>query len=352
MYNTLLKSKNHHFDYIICPEPKVRVESVVYSFVKTTENKGKLVSRLINKNTKHQTYINALKEIIEPDCKYVIQVIDNNGLVCAIAKHLEKHFNRNDFYIQYCYHGFLPIENTLKAKRLFKVVDEIVFITAESYKAFLSAYDEITFKARVIHNGIDLKKFKTISDSEKQKLRSSHNILQESFVFIWCSHDRPKKGLHIIIDAFKELQKQSAIKIELLVIGIKREIDHPGITSIGHIPNDDIVKYYQMADVFLFPSLWQEGFGIVLAEALHCGCYTIASNRGGIKEVLEDGKYGVLIDKPNMVTEWVDAMQEAIRDCTENGNSFKGKLPKDLYSLKNWSEQLNTAILDAKEKLT
>ena len=158
--------------------------------------------------------------------------------------------------------------------------------------------------------------------------------------------------MHIIIDAFKELQKQSAIKIELLVIGIKREIDHPGITSIGHIPNDDIVKYYQMADVFLFPSLWQEGFGIVLAEALHCGCYTIASNRGGIKEVLEDGKYGVLIDKPNMVTEWVDAMQEAIRDCTENGNSFKGKLPKDLYSLKNWSEQLNTAILDAKEKLT
>ena len=80
--------------------------------------------------------------------------------------------------------------------------------------------------------------------------------------------------------------------------------------------------------------------------------HSIASNRGGIKEVLEDGKYGVLIDKPNMVTEWVDAMQEAIRDCTENGNSFKGKLPKDLYSLKNWSEQLNTAILDAKEKLT
>jgi glycosyltransferase involved in cell wall biosynthesis len=351
MYNSILDSGSHHFDYIICPEPKIKANSCTYTFVKSVNTKDKLVKKIIRKNNDNSNYIDALKAIVKPNVKYVVQIIDNTGLVIAVHKVIDKHFNRANFFIQHCYHGFLPIQNKSKSKLLFKAVDEIIFLTGESYKAFLNAYDALTFTARVIHNGINLEKFKHVSTDKKQALRNQHNVSKDAFVFIWCSHSRPKKGLHIAIEAFKQLQKETNAKLELLVIGVNHKIEDAGIISVGHIPNDAIVKYYQMADVFLFPSLWQEGFGIVLAEALHSGCYVIASNRGGIKEVLANGKYGVLIDKPNIISEWVSEMHKAIQVCAKHGNPFKSHLPKDAYSLENWSKELNASIIEAKQRL-
>ena len=212
-------------------------------------------------------------------------------------------------------------------------------------------YVDCVFKARVIHNGTNSNQFKIITTEQKEQLREQYNINQNAIVFIWCSQNRPKKGLKMALEAFQKVHLKNR-NSQLLVVGISEEISQKGVTSIGRVPNEELHKYYQLSDVFVFPSLWKEGFGIVLAEALKCGCYCIASNQGGIPEVLNFGEYGVLVENPNFVDEWVNEMDNAIRILKKDGNNpYLKNLPKNIYDIENWADKILVSIEEAKLSL-
>ncbi|MFH1504773.1 MAG: glycosyltransferase family 4 protein, partial [Candidatus Omnitrophota bacterium] len=67
------------------------------------------------------------------------------------------------------------------------------------------------------------------------------------------------------------------------------------ISFIGRVKNTNLPPYYNAADIIAMPSQYEEGYGRVILEALSCGTPVIASNRGGIKEVLT-GSVGMLIE--------------------------------------------------------
>ena len=113
---------------------------------------------------------------------------------------------------------------------------------------------------------------------------------------------------------------------------------------MGKIPNHNLPTYYQAADCYLFPTLCEEGFGMTLVEALHCGCYCIASKLGGVPEVLKNGEYGKLIENPHDAAEWLDA----IKDYLENNLSYP-QIPKELYSANAWNQGMNNIIEEAKK---
>ena len=74
----------------------------------------------------------------------------------------------------------------------------------------------------------------------------------------------------------------------------------------------------------------KEGFGLVLAEALKCGCYCIASNLGGVPEVLNFGRYGVVLNEPYSVEQWVLAMQDAVGVLRiKHENPYLKNIPKE-----------------------
>lgn len=75
---------------------------------------------------------------------------------------------------------------------------------------------------------------------------------------------------------------------------IKPLIDGRQITWVGELHPKDIVALYQKAKAFLFPTLWEEPFGLVLIEAMSCGTPVIAYPNGAIPEIVEDGKNGYL----------------------------------------------------------
>ncbi|MCA0153715.1 glycosyltransferase family 4 protein [Winogradskyella vincentii] len=349
MYHYLFKEKTHHFNYIICPEPKEQLNGISYQFLRKINVLDKLKNKIPSKS-KYSNYLEAMDKIIQPDKKYVLQIIDNSGIITPIHNHICKTYNRTDFYIQYYFHGFAPIVPSKRGKKFLGSIDELLFLTRLAYKEFLKFYDECPFKARIIHNGIDLMRFKSVNNDQKEALRLREGLSNDEIVFMWCSQDRPKKGLHIILEAFKEVHVKNP-KTKLLVAGVNREINQKGVINLKRVPNVDLPKYYQMSDIYLFPTLWKEGFGIVLAEAMHCGSYIIASDQGGVREVLGNGEYGVLIDHPNIVSEWISAMNNGMIEINNKGNKFSSRIPEDLYSLDNWCNTMNQFIEEAKQKL-
>lgn len=349
MYHYLFDNKEHKFNHIICPKPKSPLENISYQHLRKVNVLDKLKNKLPSKSL-YSNYLEALDKIIKPGKKYVLQIIDNSGIIVPINNHLVENYNRNDFYIQYYFHGFAPIVSRKKGKKFLSSIDEIFFLTQLAYKEYLRFYDDCTFKARVLHNGIDLSRFKKINDAEKKTLRAELDLSNDETVFMWCSQDRPKKGLHIALDAFQKVNNKNP-NTKLLVAGVNREINQKDVLNLKSIPNEDLPKYYQLSDVYLFPTLWKEGFGIVLAEAMHCGCYIIASDQGGVREVLGNGDYGVLVEYPNLVSEWVNAMNNSIVELNDEGNKYRDRIPEGLYSLDDWCNNINQYVDEAKQKL-
>ncbi len=341
LYKNYLQN-DHKIDYIICELPDYQFENVGYSIVKNdffTKIKKKIFSN------KYIGYLNALHKILDPKQKYIIQVVDNFGLVKPLLAMLKANGFRENCYIQFFYHGFPPFYENFHGRWFFESINEMILLTNDSYIAHKNYYTVLPNRFSVLHNGIDTSKFYQISNQEKLQKNQEKGIADIK-IFVWCSQDRPKKGLHLVLDAWKNIYKKQQ-NIELWVIGCEPKKPQNGVKFLGRISNDELPNYLQLSDCYLFPTLWHEGFGMTLIEALHCGNYCIASAIGGVPEVLQYGKFGKLIEKPHFVSEWEQAIQGFL-----DGNFVIPQFPSNLYTTKQWNQEMDTIIENAKSNLT
>ncbi|MFT4248559.1 MAG: glycosyltransferase family 4 protein [Pseudomonas sp.] len=109
----------------------------------------------------------------------------------------------------------------------------------------------------------------------------------------------PSKGVALLLDAFSALQIAGA---ELWVAGtgngsydahLKKEYASDSIRFLGRVAQKD---FFPNVDVVVVPSLWDEPLGMVVAEAFAFGKPVIGSRRGGIVEMIEDGKDGLVFE--------------------------------------------------------
>jgi L-malate glycosyltransferase len=343
-WTTLYKNyieNNHQIDYIVCEKPDYQFPNLIYCCI--PENWSSKILKKIARNP-YKNYLKALGKILKSDEKYIIQIIDNFGIVKPLQEYLIKNNLRKNCYLQFFYHGFPPFYGNFESRFFFETIDEMVLLTYDSYQEHKKQYTVLPCRFSFLHNGIDTTKFCAISKAEKLVLKQKHNVLDKK-VLVWCSQDRPKKGLHMVLDAWKRVFAKHNNCV-LWVIGCEEKVKIDGVQYWGRIANDKLPEYLQTSDCYLFPTLWHEGFGMSLIEALHCGNYCIASSIGGVPEVLQYGKLGKLIENPHFVHEWEQAMLEFI----ENPLSFPVISP-DLYSATSWTKGMNTIIETAKKLL-
>ncbi|MEO6176121.1 MAG: glycosyltransferase family 4 protein [Flavobacterium circumlabens] len=342
-WTTLYKNyleHNHKIDCIVCPEPEHLFEGIQYSFTQLTFW-HKLQRKFLKR--KNPEYFQALDKIIVPGQKYIIQIVDNYGMVKALNKYLIAKGIDKQCYIQFFYHGFAPFVKSGSGHDFYEIIDEIIVLTKASYEAHKKSINILPGHFSVLNNGIDTKRFKKVSETEKIKLKEQLGFGDKK-VFIWCSQDRPKKGLHLILELW---QKKYSLEdnIQLVVIGCDPRPKMEGVVFLGKIPNDELPKYYQASDCYLFPTLCQEGFGMSLIEALHCGNYCIASAMGGVPEVLQHGKLGKLIENPHFIAEWETAIDEFL-----GGSTKLPEVPDELYAMEDWNIKMNQIINQAKSR--
>ena len=341
LYNNYLEN-DHKIDYIVCPETSKKNNSIQYYFVQETFL-DKLQQRVFKR--KNQQYLRALAKIIQPNEKYIIQIIDNYGMVEPVHDYLVSKKVLTNCYIHFFYHGFSPYIKSNSGINFYDVINELTVLTYDSYKEHKKIINVLPCHFSVLHNGIDTTKFKKASIVEREDLRKKNHV-ENKKVFIWCSQDRPKKGLHIILEAWANIYN-SQKNIVLLVIGCERKDEIEGVKFLGRMPNDELSNYLKASDCYLFSTLCQEGFGLSLIEALHCGNYCIASAMGGVPEVLQYGKLGKLIENPHFVSEWVDAINDFLA-----GNFMTPEIPADLYSSEKWNIGMNEIIEKGKLRLS
>jgi glycosyltransferase involved in cell wall biosynthesis len=138
----------------------------------------------------------------------------------------------------------------------------------------------ITPVDQIIHNGIDLRKF------------SFAQVPAETPYVVWSGRIVPEKGLHLAVLAAR------LAGITLRIAGPVSDHDYferairPNLNEqadyVGHLSQSDLAALIRGARAFLFTPLWDEPYGLVLAEALACGTPVASFARGAVTEILDE----------------------------------------------------------------
>jgi glycosyltransferase involved in cell wall biosynthesis len=165
----------------------------------------------------------------------------------------------------------------------------------------LSGRDDIHYTP----NSVDLDLFQPQAKDEQLLQSLTH---QGETLLGFVGELRFKKGTHFLLDAFRVVREKRAAKL-LIVGGMRREDrsflrhylrQHPDLRPDIHLveyvhDRRELVKYYSLMDIVLAPSLW-DGMPNSVLEAMACGRLVIASNVGGIRDVITHGETGLLVD--------------------------------------------------------
>lgn len=238
-----------------------------------------------------------------------------------------------------------------------KLSDAVIALSEFSKNETVNDLKSDNAKIKVIPPGVcGIFEKKVYSDEEKNRLLIGYS---QGFPFILYvgSSDKRKNWINLL-KAFAFLKEKYAVKHKLLIAGKKP--DKPGIFSkdtekkeilsildyliikgeaylIEEINDIDLVNLYNLADLFVFPSLY-EGFGLPVLEAQACGAPVTASNKSSIPEALGEG--GLLFDPYDHI-DMAEKMYKVISDGGLRENLIKkGSDNVKKYSYKKCAQEM------------
>lgn len=212
-----------------------------------------------------------------------------------------------------------PKKRYSRAFRLLMKLSDLVVLPSDIYRQRLAEiFPQVRDKTIAIHNCVDTAQF-TPADSEPSRRRDPY-ILCVAALDVY-------KGIDVLLHAAKPLLVDDA-SLSLVLAGdgpLQMEFEalaaSLGIRKqtrfVGRRPAAEIAQLLQGCEVFVLPSR-EEPFGIVLIEAMACRKPIVATAVGGIPEIVEHQKSGILVEPDNPA-----ALTEAIRRVLRNSELRK-----------------------------
>ncbi len=217
---------------------------------------------------------------------------------------------------------------------------------------------EMAARIHTVGNGVDVLRFRPGARSRDRQQRKAH---RRSLRLLYVGRIAPDKGVHLLTEAVDRLIGEG-VSLELTLIGkpglmpydllgrllggdrealeavrefygrspwawLEKEILRRGrsygdtlrarlspaaaarVRFLGTVCLPALIRAYRAADLLVLPSIWQESYGLPVAEAMACGLPVLASASGGVPELVDDGKTGRLV--PRLDTE---ALTRALRE--------------------------------------
>ena len=123
----------------------------------------------------------------------------------------------------------------------------------------------------------------------------------------------PHKGINVLLDAHRRMRH----RLPLMLIGTPRDdtppIDDPNIFVAHNVPGLEVMAAWMRASIAVVPSVWAEPFGLVAVEAMLAGRPVVASDTGGLRDIVEHGTSGLLVP-PGDAGALAEAMDRLLGD--------------------------------------
>jgi len=159
-------------------------------------------------------------------------------------------------------------------------------------------------RVHVVYEGVDHTIF-----NHRQVPKTFYDRYQlddQGHYVLYVGSENPRKNLPRLLSAFAKL-REAIPQTKLIKIGsieylpqaedLHRQVREMGLSEsvifVEHVPDEDLAQFYNLADLFVFPSLL-EGFGLPVLEAMACGTPVVTSNCSSLPEVA--GEAALLVD--------------------------------------------------------
>ncbi len=235
--------------------------------------------------------------------------------------------------------------NRRRLLKIFKMIDALIYrrylkiicISRQVRKSLVEWMPQVKLKTEIIPNGIPIH-----SKSDSHQLIKKYDIL-------FVGRLVPQKGIRYLLEAINILQNKYKKNVKVAIVGEgplgkklktmceKLKIDR-SVEFLGF--RRDIDQLMKSSKLFVLPSCW-EGFGIVLIEAMKNRLPIVATNVGGIPEIITDGNEGVLVPKenPEILASSINYVLEDKKLCNKFIQNAYKKVQKE-YSIEKYTNTM------------
>lgn len=183
-----------------------------------------------------------------------------------------------------------------------KQADHILVVSDELRTILTKKFAVSTEKITVRSCGIDLQRFRPVP---RDLARDRLGLSRQASIVLSVGELIPRKGFEVLMSAIARIVKHDS-NLQLVVVGegpLREQLlalahdlaVEKVVHFVGSRPNEEMPLWYSAADIFVLPSR-REGTPLALLEALSCGVPVVVSRAGGMSQVIEHGKNGLLVD--------------------------------------------------------
>jgi len=231
-------------------------------------------------------------------------------------------------------------------KLTLKKADLIIFNSNHTKKETLRIYKELKNKI-VLHQGINLERFQNLKDKKVPR----NELFKDNQVILSIGRLIERKGFKYLIIAMNHVKKTFP-KAKLLIIGTGPEKNHlkavakglhiqDDVIFLGQVKGEDIPHYLKKSTLFVLPAIIDrngdtEGLGIVLLEAMAAGIPVIGTKVGGIVDIIDNGKNGILVPEKR-IKDFIYTINKLLSDEALR-EKFKKNGLKKVTKKFQWSE--------------
>jgi glycosyltransferase involved in cell wall biosynthesis len=159
-------------------------------------------------------------------------------------------------------------------------------------------------RIEVVYNGVDTGRFRP--DPERgAAVRRALGLGPDEAMVLYLSHVTRQKGLHVLLHALSRV-REAWPRVRVVVAGAGEYLADgralaqrlglsPQVVFAGEVPHERAPEYLAACDVFVLPTLRQEGLPFALLEAMACEKPVLVSRIGGVPSVVQDGGNGLLV---------------------------------------------------------
>lgn len=177
--------------------------------------------------------------------------------------------------------------------RLARISSTVITCSEAMNREVRALYHLSADRVVTIPNGIDLTEWQSSPPDREQPV-------DEDPLIVFVGRLEWEKGIHVLIDAAQRIAPTVAARFIIAGTGTQSDrlhaqaANHPAIEFAGPVADADVRQLYSRAAAVVVPSLY-EPFGIVALEAAAAGAPLIVSDVGGLAEIVDDGRTGLVV---------------------------------------------------------